>query len=239
MQDKKIQFVVLAGALLLTGLFFYSSSRQKAKDALKPSDVNFTTGNYPISAKQSVILSNQSIQAVAIAPAKVLPPEDQKKWEVFQDVVNSKNDNDPRLDRDLRVLSPEMHLNLQSAYETLPAENRNARGLIAFLIARDLKSAADLEFLRKIYQESPCLSVDNCTVASAPDPHFDGVNQTSLNYPQLAALYQLERKLEGQPDLLRNPEIKNLLTNLLRDARQFPSEAIQKRAEAIRSRYGL
>lgn len=242
MQDKKIQIYILIGALLLTGLFFYRSATEEHKksQSLKPSDVNFVSGNYPVETKQSEIFTEKKeTPAIDVQPVGPLAGQDQKKWQIFKEILNSKNDNDPRLDNELRNLSPEIHRSLQNAYEKLPSEDRNGRGLIAFLVARDLNTTTDVEFLRKIYQENPCLSFENCSVVAPPDPHVDGVNQTSLNYPQLAGLYQLEQKLKAQPDLLRNPEMKKLISDLLRDARQFPADAIQKRAEAIISQYGL
>lgn len=241
MQIKKNQFIILIGALLITGLFLFWPQHEESANSgnLKPSDVDFTSGNYPAEQKKEVTISIAEKEPVKVQSAGQLSEADQKKWEVFQSILKSKNDNDPRIDRELKSLSPEMHQNLQSAYDQIPIEDRNGRGLIAFLIARDLTTTADVEFLRKIYQESPCLSFQNCGVAAPPDPHIDGINQTSLNYPQLAGLYQLELKLKAQPDLLRNPEMKNHVRDLLREARQFPNDSIQKRAESIISQYGL
>lgn len=240
MQDRKIQITILTGALLITGLFLiWPTGKQRATEGLKPSDFDFKVGNYPAKVKQTEIFNEKPKPVIKLDPQQTLSQEDQKKWQTFQEIIFSRNDNDPRIDGELKDLSTVMHENLHKAYEALPDEDRNSRGLIAFLIARDLKTAADAEFLKKIYEESPCLSFDNCSVAAPADPHFDGVNQTSLNYPQLAGLYQLEKKLQSNPDILRNPELRRKVTDLLREARQFPSDPIQQRAEAIRSQHGL
>lgn len=226
---------------MITGLFLLwpSSKHQLATEPSKPSHYDFTSGNHPEKKSLQEAPNPQLPKPSKLVAKSLISAEDQKKWQLFQAAIESKNDNDPRIDSDLADLSPEMHENLRQAYEALAAENRNGRGLVAFLIARDLKSPEDVDFLKKIYQESPCLSFSNCATEAPPDPHLDGINQTSLNYPQLAGLYQLERKLEAQPEMLGNAEMRARLSAMLREARQFPADAVQKRAEQIQSRYGL
>ena len=138
----------------------------------------------------------------------VLGATDVATLETIEAVVKSKNDNDPRINTELKSLSPDVHQALYAKYKAFPAEDRNNRGLVVFLIARDLKSVADLDFLKKVYAESPCLSLEDCKNVGSDDAHFSGTNQTTMNYPQFAGLYQLEKQLEGRRDLLKDPVFK-------------------------------
>jgi hypothetical protein len=158
---------------------------------------------------------------------------------VFEEILKSNNDNDPRLDSVLRQLSPETRSALYERYGKLKPEDRDGRGLIVFLIARDLSYASDVEFLAKVYQEQPCLSLGDCKNTGSDDPHFSGVNETTLNYPQFAGLFQLESQLAMRPRLLQNPEFKSQLEYLLKQAESFPVPAIADKAAEIRKRFGL
>jgi len=239
-KNKKLFLGLLLGALLFAGLFFVKGRKATPEkiSQLKPSQLDFTQGNQIQEAKPVGPAVKTEI------PQKVeqvgsLAGEDQKKWKSFIEILRSKNDNDPRIDQELKDLSPEMHLKLREAYQTLPKEDRNGRGLVAFLISRDLKTVEDAEFLKTIYQESPCLGFQNCETEMQEEPHLSSINQTSLNYPQVAGLYQLERRLGSQADLLKDPEMRKQISEILREARQFPADSVQKKAEKIQKQYGL
>ncbi len=246
MQKSKtsLYFGIIGALLIAAGLFFYRGSKSPEASSdpvpLKPSQVDFSKGNHlpgPTSAETPVVAERPKLN---LATPQGFSEVETKQWTVFQEIVNSRNDNDPRIDQDLKTLSPKMHENLMKAYQNLPMENRNSRGLIAFLVARDLQSAKDVQFLKSIYQEQPCMSMGDCSKTEAnPDPHAEATNQTSLNYPQLAGLYQLEQKLERSPELLNNPEMRQEIADLLREARQFPGSSLQARAEGIQKKYGL
>lgn len=168
-----------------------------------------------------------------------LSPEDQKKWEALQEILVSRNDNDPRIDKEFKNLSDQMHRTLQAQYHEFPLENRNQRGLIAFLIARDLKDTEDLEFLKKIYQEAPCLSLENCGSRTSSDPHLSGIDESSMNYPQLVSLYQLEAQLRTKPELFLDGSMKDHARAVIEQALRFPVNSVQKKAAEIQSTYQL
>lgn len=241
MQSKTFQIGILSGALLLAGLFYFRTKHEEApiEARLKPSQMDFSKSNQLPGPTTSTTLADSKTTKIELKKTGELSEADQKKWTVFEEILNSKNDNDPRVDQELRHLSPEMHQNLRAAYSGLPAENRNGRGFIAFLVARDLKDVQDVQFIKEIFQESPCLSFQSCGQAGAPDPHFDGINETSLNYPQLASLYQIQKQLESNPGILNSSEMKNSIKDTLREARQFPSSAVQNRAREIQEKFGL
>ncbi|MEZ0391170.1 MAG: hypothetical protein ACAH59_03070 [Pseudobdellovibrionaceae bacterium] len=232
-RTKKIFAGIFFGALLVAGLFFFGTEK---KPELKPSKIDFKESNRPIEKVESSPANQAPFQW---PEDNSLNSEDQKKWDILTEILESKNDNDPRLDQELRHLSPQMHQKLRKAYDLLSLESRNERGTIAFLLARDLQTLEDAEFITEIYQEKPCLGFQDCTKEDGTDPHLEGINQTSLNYPQLAALYQLGKRLESNLELLKNPEMKKQISDLLREARQFPAAAVQKRAEDIQKQFGL
>jgi len=241
LKSKTVLSIIFLGALLIgVGLFYFWGTSPPITETgtLKPSDVDFMQGNHPEPQKAPSAEVKERPQMNLQTP-EGFSEKEARQLQVFQEIVNSRNDNDPRIDQELTTLSPGLHETLRETYQKLPAENRNSRGLIAFLIARDLQSIEDVEFLKAIYQEQPCLSMSDCSKLEASDPHADATNQTSLNYPQLAGLYQIEQKLESNPEILNNPEMRQEISNLLREARQFPGSALQNRAEDIQKKYGL
>lgn len=238
MQRTKIFLIILIGALFAGGLLFFLRPKPDIESmALKPSQLDFSKGNNL--PKSKPIVAPVQTAKVQVFAARELPDADRKKIATLQEIVNSKNDNDPRIDSELKNLSPDLKSNLREIYTQFPMESRNNRGLVAFLISRELNSVQDAQFLQQIFQEAPCLSLSDCTSLAESNPHMDGINQTSLNYPQLASLYQLQKRLESQPNLLQRPELKAEIGKILREARQFPASAVQDRAEAIQKKFGL
>lgn len=128
------------------------------------------------------------------------PPEDswtestRTKIKILREILSSKNDNDPRLDRDLSLLNTEDKRALRSQYQAFPPEARNERGTVVFLVGRNLDSEADLSFFEGVLREAPCLSFTSCAerMKDEPDPHLEGPLSVSLNYPQMVAMNRLE-----------------------------------------------
>jgi len=119
------------------------------------------------------------------------------KLETLQEILGSKNDNDPRLDRDFNDLSPEVKRLLRQKYRRIPPERRNDRGTIVYLLGRNLKSAEDWTFLREVVSEPPCLSLADCSKEmKTEDDHRALGAEVTLAYPSLVALKQAQRVLE-------------------------------------------
>lgn len=201
--------------------------------------MSFSQGNDLPTESAIIRPENNPPTPTAVTTLPTLNNKDQHIWLVFESVLATKNDSDPRLDTDLKNLSSDIRKALFEKYQALPPEERNNKGLIVFLIARDIQSAQDLEFLNKVYQEGPCLSLENCKQTGSDDPHYSGMNQTTLNYPQLAGLYQIEKQLREKPEILKNPELRNGIVTALKHAENFPVPVVQQKAEQIRTRHGL
>lgn len=245
-KNLKIRFVIL-GVLFLGALFFYLKKEKQAITTEAPLEKPIVTF-----APKPVAEVKASVAAASGVPAKNeqaahaqdeltqnLSAAEKKQWQTFVEIMLSKNDNDPRLDKDLRHLSPALKKSLEAQYSLLPDEKRNEKGLVVFLVARDVSSPEDVEFLDSIYQESPCLSLADCGVRGEDDPHFSSINQMTLLYPQVAGLFQLDKQLGARPELLNDPNFKNQMRGLIHSAEQFPVPAIQKRAADLKNKYGL
>lgn len=201
--------------------------------------MSFAGGNQfskDFNAKPSTPSENLALEKQALP---LLPESEKEAWQALEDVLHSKNDNDPRLDKELADLSLEFHKALFMKYQNLKPEDRNGRGTLVFLIARDLKNKADLEFLQTVYEESPCLNMADCTAPSVDDSTGSGSQETSLNYPQLVGLYQLDMQLSKRPDLLKQPDFRAGVYSLLKTAENFPAPQVHAKAQQIREKYGL
>lgn len=132
--------------------------------------------------------------AVIAAAALFCACRPDAKVAILEDILRSRNDNDPRLDRDFLGLSSETKAEFRAKYRALPPERRNERGIIVFLLGKNLTAPEDWAFLRDVAGEPPCLSLADCAKASAGDgAHGDDV---TLAYPSLVALRQAHRAIE-------------------------------------------
>ena len=228
--------LLAAGAILF--LFWPHSNRPLAEPvsaSLAPPESAQTEAEIPLHESAS-----SEKQALPSQPdSSQLKPEDQKKLETLQEILGSKNDNDPRLDGELRHLSPELKKAFEDYYQSLAPEKRNERGTIAFLIARDWQNADDANFLRSIFREDPCLSMADCQVLSPKDPHMSFADEVSLNYPQMATLFQLEKRLATNSGGLRDSNKLRQIRAVLDQAIKFGVPKVQKKAEEIQERFHL
>lgn len=156
------------------------------------------------------------------AQTEALPSRDRKRVEVLDEILASKNDNDPRLDTEFRQMSPELKRSLETKYNTLAREKFNERGTLIFLLGREIKTAADLTFIQNVSKEPACLGMTDCKKADARGESagvhegHDGPEQLmhdrTLVYPQTVALKSMERLL-GTPDVapaLRQETLRHL-----------------------------
>ena len=169
-------------------------------------------------AKQTPSQNAQDVQPdIPTDPVKgdvqhTLSAQDLKKLELFKAVIESGKDNDPRVDKELKDLSPALKNALREEYQKLPKEHRNGRGFIAFLIGRSLADISDVTFLEQVVNEEPCLSFKDC---STPGPMYEEAEEHStnvtLNYPQIVASRMLKQNLAKAPAELR-PRINQAIT---------------------------
>ncbi len=133
--------------------------------------------------------------------------ETERTLAIFDEIVRSRNDNDPRLDQELRNLSPEVQAALREKYQALPPESRNSRGLVVFLLGRGVRtpSVVNLAFFKTVLAEPECLSLADCLRPSergagdaASESQAEMGLAVTLTYPQRMALRMIERSLRDR-----------------------------------------
>ena len=166
-------------------------------------------GNYPIRkifAEFAIQHSKSDTAAIQIKTHVHNEIEIRKKLKILDEIFQSKNDNDPRLDLEFNQISQETKEALEKKYNELHLESRNERGTIVFLVGKSLSSEKDFQFLRQVLAEAPCLSLSDCTSnLSHPtqdrNSHLGSVNEITLEYPQIVALKSIETYLANHsPD---------------------------------------
>ncbi len=157
----------------------------------------------------------------AAHPISNLSPEDTRKVKVLDEVLSTKNDNDPRIDTELKALSPAVKEAIRARYEGTQPEKRNERGTLVFLLGREIRDSSDLAFFAGVLSEKPCLSLQDCgrppEAHSGDEDHFESINETTANYPQLMALLALkERALKDSPtkEASQGPLYQSILQTL-------------------------
>lgn len=133
-------------------------------------------------------------------PMSNVKPESEEatKLKILDEVLTSKNDNDPRLDKEFNNLSPEIKGLFREKYANLPAEKRNERGTIVFLLGRNLKDTEDFRFLETVVSEPPCYNLADCK--SSPEGSTDAAHagmgeEITLAYPQIVSIKAMEKYL--------------------------------------------
>ena len=172
-------------------------------------------------------------------PASPASPLAAKKLKTLEQILSSRNDNDPRLDSELRALDPATRAVFRTRYLHYPKESRNERGTIVFLLGRNLEDATDLAFLRQVMAEPPCLSLGDCTRETAPatgeTAHLQSTTGVTLAYPQLMALRSVRQYLRqtGPVPLpsARREEIETVIQAGLRS----PIPALNLQAAALQT----
>jgi hypothetical protein len=201
---KRHHYIGLAMVLLIGASFMISNRKE-----IKPK-----VGEAEVEAKLAVNESPAEVSATAtpvLLPksAQKLEPKDQRKIVILQQILASHNDNDPRMDIDLKDLSPEVKKAMVGLYADMPTEKRNDRGTIVFLIARQIGDKADVDFLKSVLMEKPCLSLSDCTKSALPaggeTAHLEGISEVTANYPQLTAMKQ---SIEQYRIMMGSPEGK-------------------------------
>ncbi len=191
---------------------------------LQPSDVSANSSSDGKKSSTSTAISSD-------VPAD---PKAEEQVHVLEEILKSKNDNDPRMDTTLLVLSENAKIRFRQLYKNTPAEKRNDRGTIVFLLGRNIVNAADLSFFSEVLNESPCLSLADCSKTETGGQNKEGDEHqggfaTSLAYPQLVTLHSLDHYL----DTHGSAELSEAVKDLVAGAKHSSIPEISKMAEAI------
>lgn len=214
--NKKILFVFLI-TLALAGWWWKNSQRENIKAVLSVKD-------QPIK-DPSFKNENSIAEKWRTNPGS---PEVVHQIQVLNEILASQNDNDPRMDSELKKLNSEAKLALREKYSQLPETQRNARGTIVFLIGRNLAEPSDYQFLKQVVAESPCLGLADCSqpMLQGSADHEDNGLGVVLDYPQLTAL----KALASHP--AQDDSLKSLQAEVLQIAKASRSSKVSEAAEA-------
>jgi hypothetical protein len=185
-------------SLTLTRLFPKTFTRTPPLSGT--SSIGIGTAPSPMASSLPSRVPSTGVPTEAASPPSVTE-QDRAQLQMLRSVLQSRNDNDPRLDSELRQLSPGARALFREEYRRVPAESRNERGTIVFLLGRNLETEEDFRFLQTVLSEPQCLSLTHCN--SAPprgdaddqEHHHSSLDATTLSYPQLVALKSLARLL--------------------------------------------
>jgi hypothetical protein len=244
---KRTVFLGAAG-VFAGGLVFLILSRDNppgsvAPDAREengaiPANVISATAKTGHAAPSDITRSDQGAVRPK-APETHVTQSDKAKLVVLNEILSSKNDNDPRLDREFNALTDGSKALMRSRYAAFGAEKRNERGTIVFLLGRNLAAESDTAFLTDVLREAPCFSLENCAreaagSVSSGDLHHDVGTEVTLAYPQIVALKSIERYIFGTS---RDPAVEAGCLRALRAATASPVRKVAELAREIQDRY--
>lgn len=160
--------------------------------------------------------------------------KEEKRFDVLLNILEKKRDNDPRLDRELKKLSPALKSAIKDEFFLRRPEDRNGKGMLVFLIGRELTTEDDVSFLQAVLNEPPCLSLKKCSAPEAGEAsHDNSATEVTLAYPQRVAVLSLERALRKQP----NGPLASAMQELLARTRDgSPVPLVQRAARDALSR---
>lgn len=140
-----------------------------------------------------------SAQRQAAPPAGPAANTPALQLALLEEILLSRNDNDPRLDTAFNDLSPQAKRLFRRKYRQLPAESRNELGTVVYLLGRNLRTDEDWAFMRDVVTAPPCLSLADChaEAAAGADSHVAAGLELTLSYPAVMALKRAERILQA------------------------------------------
>lgn len=246
MQTKNISIILFLG-LLIGALFFLKHQNDSIKST-NPEQTDSAIKSLDPSASQKSIMSadietskNPVVDSSSLQTANEeqnLSLIEKKQLNTIEEIMSAKNDNDSRIDSELKNLSFRLKTFLIQKYKKLKPEMLNEKGFIAFLISREAHTPEDLDLLMTVIEEPPCLSLSDCAVAEKQvDPHHSGSDNITLQYPQMSTLYQIEQTLKKTNFL--TPQMKNEYKNFLIKASNHPVETVSNKAKEIIKKYRL
>lgn len=195
-------------------------------------------------AAVSVLSDGPSLIAPQPLPSPAIRPPSQsiagsEKLIVLNQILTAHNDNDPRLDSDFNSLTDDEKNLMEHRYSELPTEKRNQRGTIVFLLARNLNSSQDFDFLKQVLVEQPCRSLSDCSKDSAPSTHESMHEElgtgVTLAYPQLVALNGIQKFLDQTGTI--DPQLVSKAIRDLEAAEKSNVDLVSRKAAELLARY--
>jgi hypothetical protein len=217
--------------LILSGAIIFWKAQPKALSAqtLSPPQPTNSLSSQP-SAHTTDAVKGAELSLPAHSPSE---KELNRKVQILKEIFTAHNDNDPRLDQEFNRLTPEEKLGFEKLYLQLPAEKLNDRGILVLILARNLETAQDFDFMDRLFREPTCLSLVDCRrpPSTQTDDHGELSSPVTLNYPQLVAL----EKLKAWPEqhLSADEKTKTAWKNSVNEAQHSQSELVAREARKL------
>lgn len=218
---------------------------------LAKADVSLVNGNVPVRTSSEVGTPQGRDSTSLQVDRREEIEESEAQLRILNEVLASKNDNDPRLDQELRFLGPQARAKIRDLYYTLPQERLSEKGTLVFLLGRNLQDEKDFKFIQNVLNEPACLSLENCqrpggggaqaVEGERPTPgdggasvaghsHDNGVDSVTLIYPQLVAVRTIARLVK---EYKVNASNRVWMQRTLEVARNSPVNRVAIEAGAI------
>ncbi len=228
---KATVFVVLLVLLALAGRYFLLGQKQVSVDVVN----NGQAG--PTDTAMTFDTTTETSTSLSTTTETALTGKDHEQIMVLNEIFESKNDNDPRMDRLLRDFSEPTKAELRKKYASIRPENRNERGTIVFLIGRELSEGrggtADLQFMKEALLEKPCLSLVDCSKSPSSETpeeqHLEAIHETTIHYPQLMCLRYFKQALENGN---LSPVMREAVIAILEESTHSPNPRVASEATA-------
>jgi hypothetical protein len=221
--------------VLAFGSVVFLCFQHKPEPPAQPKELGVTNVNV-----DQILIESGAPASTGQAPDSTSPATatDQKKLETLNQVIESKNDNDPRMDTELKQLTPAAKRLFRDRYHSLKDEQRNAKSTVVFLMGREIKDLNDLEFMHQVLNETPCKSLENCqkpenTGRNEREDHFAGLDETTLALPQIHALKGLERVAQSPANSGTPSDLVAKARAEIQAAKKSPIPKVAKMAEEI------
>ena len=231
---KKNSLILGVAAILIgmAAIFFY---RTRPPTSISDGGEAALSSNQTPEAKLGAATSSPSPAPGAPSGAS---PEAQAAIQILDQILKSKNDNDPRLDRDFHDLTAATKAALQQKYREMAPEDRNGRGTTVYLLGRVIKDASDLAFFHEVRSEKPCLNLADCSKDSPPvageDAHREAGVEVTLAYPQIVSLVSVDRLISSaSKDKPLSAEVREGAWKLIEEGKNSPVSIVNKRARDL------
>jgi hypothetical protein len=233
--NKAVTVSLILGALVLSALLYsgYLVNQGPLSDLLVPEAADQAEqGSEPVVEGEISEVADEIARDIAAADRAFENP----KVQLLAEILESRNDNDPRLDSDLKNLSAEDKKDLRLFYKQLELEDRNGRGTAVFLLGRNLVDESDLEFFKEVLVEKPCFSLMDCEMAEPAEmahvDEHDHSQDVTLAYPQIVALRSIEVAW-GKA----GPELRKKMMEILQAAAQNENPKVSQMASRLSSQF--
>lgn len=196
-RSYRIAIIGTAAVIICGGLAYFLAPRFGLPGLEKHHEGEQEPAPVTTEAVKTGVTNPSPLPSASPQPVASPTAEDRRKVQVLDEILKSKNDNDPRLDTELKDLSPAAKRLMREKYAEIAPEKRNERGTIVFLLGRN-PTAEDFAFLKQVLSEQPCLGLEDCNkeMPAGSDTHSEMGLGVTLNYPQMMALYSAEQQIE-------------------------------------------